>query len=310
MELREIAPHVHACIVEDRGWCWSNAGCISAGEGLMVDTFADVARTRAALGRLSEVGVTKPRQLMNTHHNLDHCWGNQLFRDDEIIGHRKCAEAMATDLTPAAIQAMLGANDPSPGVAWFAGDVRGEFDFAEVEITPPNRIIDGDLTLDVGGIQVELLYVGPAHTGGDLIAHLPAESVVFAGDILFHQCTPIGWEGTFEGWMRALDRIVALDPETVVPGHGPLCGPEGARELRDYFAFVWDKARDAFKRGASEAEAVAGIELGPFARWTQPERIVFNVHRAYRELSGGAIDAPVPAIELMDRAVAWREARA
>ena len=120
--------------------------------------------------------------------------------------------------------------------------------------------------------------------------HLPAEAVVFAGDILFHQCTPLGWEGTFEGWVSALERILSLDPEVIVPGHGPLAGPDGARELIDYFRFVHGEVAKHHAAGLPPEEAARRIDLGRFAGWTQPERLVFQVDRAYRELRGGAYD--------------------
>jgi glyoxylase-like metal-dependent hydrolase (beta-lactamase superfamily II) len=309
MEIREVARGAFACLVPDRGWGWSNAGYVAAGGGLMVDTFMDVARTRVALAGLREVAPAwqgdVPARLVNTHHNVDHCFGNQLFQEREIIGHRLCAEGMARDLTPAAIVALLGSAELSDGLRWFADDVRA-FDFSEVEVTPPNRWIEHDTELDLGTTSAHLLTVGPAHTAGDVVVHLPEEGVVYAGDVLFRDCTPIGWEGTFAGWMAALDRLIALEPAVIVPGHGPVCGPEGAAELRDYFAFVYEEARIGWENELSIEDAARRIDLGPFGAWSQPERLVFNVARAYRELRGGAVDEPVPATELMNQAVALR----
>jgi glyoxylase-like metal-dependent hydrolase (beta-lactamase superfamily II) len=306
MELREIAPHVYAALVPDRGWSWSNAGFVARGDGLMVDTFMDVRRTREALALLADAGGSKPARLVNTHHNVDHCWGNQLFRDAEIIAHRRAADAMAKDLRPELLAALVEAQDASPGLAWFAGDLRGHFDFSEVEVTLPNHLIDGDVELALGETRARLLYVGPAHTAGDVIVHLPDDDVVFAGDVIFRECTPLGWQGTFAGWTSALDRILALAPAVIVPGHGPLCGAEGARELRDYFVYVEREARACHERGLSLEDAAAAIELGPYARWTQPERLVFNLARAYRELEGRSPDEPLPANELLDLAVKVR----
>jgi glyoxylase-like metal-dependent hydrolase (beta-lactamase superfamily II) len=237
---------------------------------------------------------------------VDHCWGNQLLRQAEIYGHRFCAEAMLRDLQPETVQAMVDAPDLSPGLRWFADDVRA-FDFRDVEVTPPNRLVDdAGLTLELAGRPVELVYVGPAHTGGDLIVHLPEDGVVFAGDVLFRHCTPIGWEGTTEAWARALDRIAALEPRVIVPGHGEPCGPEGALELRDYLRYVFDEAKRFHAREIPAEEAARRIDLGPYARWTQPERLVFNVERAYRELRGGSWDEVVDAIPLFDAAVRLR----
>jgi cyclase len=306
MELREIAPHVYAALVPDRGWSWSNAGCVARGDGLMVDTFMDVRRTREALALLADAGAQQPARLVNTHHNVDHCWGNQLFREREIIAHRRAAEHMAKDLRPELLAALVEAKEASPGLAWFAGDLRGHFDFSDVEVTLPNRLIEGDLELAVGDTPVRLLSVGPAHTAGDVLVHLPEDDVVFAGDVIFRGCTPIGWEGTFASWIAALERILGLAPAVIVPGHGPLCGPEGAEELIDYFRYVHGEAQRCFARGLSLEEAAGAIELGPFGRWSQPERLVFNLARAYRELEGRSEDEPLPATELLDLAVKVR----
>ncbi len=306
MELRRIARDVYACLQEDRGWGWSNTGFVARGGGLVVDTMMDVSHTRRMRTLVAEVASEPPRRLVNTHHNVDHCWGNQLFRDVEIIGHRFCAEAMTRDLQPDQLAALVDQPDLPAGLRWFADDVRA-FDFSEVELTPPNRTVgDEGLSLDLDGEPAHLVYVGPAHTGGDLIVHLPESGVVFAGDVLFHGCTPIGWEGTTAGWTAALERIAGLAPEVIVPGHGPPCGPEAALHMRDYLQYVHDEATRLHAQGLPSAEAARRIDLGPFASWNQPERLVFNVERVYRELRGGSWDEAVAAIPLFEAAVALR----
>jgi glyoxylase-like metal-dependent hydrolase (beta-lactamase superfamily II) len=148
--------------------------------------------------------------------------------------------------------------------------------------------------------------MGPAHTAGDVVVHLPGSRVLFTGDLLFRLCTPLGWDGTYAGWIGACDRMIALAPEVVVPGHGPLTDLEGLREFRAYLQYVRGESKTFFEQGLSELEAAKRIDLGPYADWTQPERLVFNVNRAYRELRGGTADEPANAIELMDRACELR----
>ena len=121
------------------------------------------------------------------------------------------------------------------------------------------------------------------------------QSVVFVGDVLFRMCTPIGWEGTYERWTTALDRIAALNPSVVVPGHGPLCGIEGVREMKAYLEYVRGESQRCFNAGLSALDAAKRIELGPYAEWTEPERLIFNVERAYREFRGEPYDAPIDA---------------
>jgi cyclase len=81
------------------------------------------------------------------------------------------------------------------------------------------------LTIRVGDRELHLLEVGPAHTRGDTLVHAPAERVLFSGDILFSGAHPIAWAGPVSNWIAACDRILAMDVEVIVPGHGPLAGP-------------------------------------------------------------------------------------
>jgi glyoxylase-like metal-dependent hydrolase (beta-lactamase superfamily II) len=306
MELTELAPDVYACLQEDRGFGWSNSGFVNRGGGLVVDTFFDVPHTRRMLELYGKVSSGAPRRLVNTHHNGDHCWGNQLLADAEIIGHRLCAEAMRSDLQPEVMRAAVNAENAPPGIALFAEDVR-DFDFSGIDITPPTTFVEERLALDLDGEGVEVLYVGPAHTAGDVIVHLPDRGVLFGGDVMWRHCTPIGWEGTTDGWLAALDTILELAPEVVVPGHGPPCGLDGVRELRAYFCFVREEARDGFAAGRTVLDAAKRIDLGPYADWNQPERLVFSVARVYRELRGEAWDEPVDAMALLDQTHALRE---
>lgn len=297
MELVEVGPNVYALLQPDRGLGWSNSGLIAGDGGVVVDTFWDLPRTQRAMDLYAEKLPAGPaRRVVNTHHNGDHCWGNKLYADvgAEIIGHRRCAEYMTRE-DPALLQSLSTA-DPDglpPHLRGFARALSA-YDFTGVEICPPTTLVDDDgATLDVGGREVRLLSLGPAHTAGDMAVHLPDAGVVFTGDLLFNQCTPIGWEGTAAQWMAALETLAALDCPTVIPGHGPLGTPADLLAMRDYLGYVLEEARGHFEAGRTPLEASKRIELGPYAGWNEPERLAFNVHRAYRELRGGGWDEPV-----------------
>jgi glyoxylase-like metal-dependent hydrolase (beta-lactamase superfamily II) len=298
MELREVGTDVYACLQPDRGLGTSNSGLLARGGGLVVDTFWDLPHTRAMIETYARVWHTPVRRVVNTHHNGDHCWGNQLFPDAEIIGHRACAAAFGRE-RPETMQMLHdAANSDDPALAAMARRL-ADWDFRGIELRPPSTVFDDRLTLDLDGMRVELIHVGPAHTAGDAIVHLPAARVVFTGDVLFRLCTPIGWDGTYDAWMGALDAIVALDPAVVVPGHGPLCGVEGPREMKAYLAYVRAESARLFAAEVPVVEAAKRIDLGPYAGWTEPERIVFQVDRAYRELRGEPYDAPMDVVGLL-----------
>jgi glyoxylase-like metal-dependent hydrolase (beta-lactamase superfamily II) len=131
---------------------------------------------------------------------------------------------------------------------------------------------------------VELLEVGPAHTLGDVIVHVPDAGTVFTGDILFVGVTPVMWAGPIANWIAACDRITALGAETIVPGHGPVTDATGVSGVRAYLEWARDEATSRFEAGMSAADAARDIDLGPFARWVDPERIVVTVDSIYGEL--------------------------
>jgi cyclase len=308
MELAQIGAEVYACLQPDTGLGASNSGFVDVDGGLVVDTMWDLPRTRRMIDLYATVSRTPARRLVNTHHNGDHCWGNQLFaeRGTEIMGHRLCAEWFTKEASPELFVALCESDEVRPPLDGFARSLRA-FDFHDIVLTPPTTLLDGDTVLDLDGVEAHLLYVGPAHTPGDVVVHLPAESIVFTGDILFHRCTPIGWEGTFDNWIAALERIEALDPATVVPGHGPLATVDGLRGQREYLEYVRDEAREGFEAGLTTLETARRIDLGPYGLWTEPERLAFQVDRAYRELSGVPWDAPVDTGRVFGEMAALRD---
>jgi cyclase len=297
MELRQLDRDVYACEQEDRGLGWSNSGLLARGGGLVVDTLYDKPLTQQMIDLYSSVHPEPVQRLVNTHHNGDHCWGNQLFTDATIIAHRGCAKRFH-DFLPSQAEAIRTMTDPPEHLVGLQAEF-SPFDFSEVELRAPDEVIDGDLTLDLDGVRADILHVGPAHTEGDLVVHLPDESVLFAGDVFFHRCTPIGWEGSTDRWIEALRRIESLAPEWVVPGHGPVCGTDGVREMREYLEYVQREARSHWEAGLTPLDASQRIELGPYATWTDPARLAANVHRVYRECEGNSWDDPVDASAVM-----------
>jgi len=295
--LVKLSGMAYGYMQKDKGLGWSNSGLFAGKDGaLLIDTLFDLPLTQKMLDEIARK-VGKPiKRLVNTHHNGDHCWGNQLVAGAEIIGHRKFREEIMK-MPPEMTQTLKSAPADTPALAGLQ-DAMAPFDFSGIKLTPPTLLFDKRLTLYIDEREVELLHVGPAHTSTDVIVYFPEEKVLYAGDIIFRLCTPIGWEGTYNTWIAALDRIIELSPERIVPGHGPLCGTEGATEMRDYLQYVYGEAKACFNRGLLAVEAAKKIDLGPYANWTEPERIIFNVSRAYREFRGEPFDTPVDFFEM------------
>jgi glyoxylase-like metal-dependent hydrolase (beta-lactamase superfamily II) len=304
MRLLRLAEHVYACEQQRAGTGWSNSGLITAGGGLVVDTLYDVRLTQQMAGLYADVMPDRPRRVVNTHHNGDHCWGNQVFAGAEIIAHRGCADRFF-DFTPEAAEAIRTMPEPPERLADLQAEFR-DFAFSEVTLTAPTRVIDGDLTVELDGLPVRLLHVGPAHTEGDLIVHVPDEGVVATGDILFNRCAPIGWEGSTDRWIAALRTIEELAPEHVIPGHGPICGVADVRAARSYLEDVQAFASQCWAKQLPVLDCCDKLDLGPFAGWGEPWRVAATVHRVYRECAGAAWDAAFDSGEVMSDVHALR----
>jgi cyclase len=138
----------------------------------------------------------------------------------------------------------------------------------------------------VGDRELALIEVGPAHTRGDTLVHAVRERVLFAGDILFSQAHPIAWAGPVSNWIDACDRILGLDVDVIVPGHGPLADTDAVRELRAYFEYLYDEARTCHAQGMTAMQAARSISLQRWADWGEAERLVVNIANIYGELSG------------------------
>jgi glyoxylase-like metal-dependent hydrolase (beta-lactamase superfamily II) len=297
--LHEVGDGIWAYLQPDGGWGWSNAGLVTGGDAssLLVDTLFDLRLTAEMLEAMRRRTTAAERigTVVNTHANGDHCYGNSLLSGSEIISSRRCAEEMG-ELPPETMAAMMRAA-PSLGPAGeFLSRIFAPFSFDGVPLTLPSRTFEGRLDLRVGDRTVSLVEVGPAHTAGDTVVHLPGEGIVFTGDILFHGGHPIVWAGPVANWIAACDRILALQPAVVVPGHGPLATVAAVADLKQYFEFLTAEARDRFDGGMSPMEAARDIDLGPYDQWGEPERLVANIHALYRDFGA---DVPNDALTLM-----------
>jgi cyclase len=276
-----------AYVQRDGSWGWSNAGLV-AGDGgsLLVDTLFDLELTAEMLDAFAERTAAAPIDVVvNTHANGDHCYGNQLVADAEIIATAAAAEEMG-EVPPSLL---AGLNEAPGEIGELFRSFFGEFDFSGITLTPPTRTFEGRLTLDVAGREVELIEVGPAHTKGDSLVHVPDAKTIFTGDILFIGGTPIVWAGPLANWVAACDLMLGMDVEVVVPGHGPLTDKAGIVAVRDYLAFVdaeatarHDAGLDAF---AAAKEIAALVDAGDdFSSWGEAGRIAVNVETVYRTL--------------------------
>ncbi|MGV9823236.1 MBL fold metallo-hydrolase [Nocardia xishanensis] len=265
--LEEVATDVFAYIQPDGGWCVNNAGLIrSPRHSVLIDTAATEYRSRR-LARTVEslLDGAQPTWLVNTHFHGDHSFGNVVFDRSVILAH--------TNTRAEAERAGLGMT-----TLW------SEVDWGDIEVRLPDLTVDGDAVLHADGLRVELIHPGPAHTTGDLLVWLPERRVLFGGDIVMAGVAPYCLMGSVSGTIHALEAIVALDPVTIVPGHGPVSGPEVLEDNIEYLRWVQRLAAEGAAAGLPALEIARAADTGAFTGLGEPERLVSNLHRALLEL--------------------------
>jgi glyoxylase-like metal-dependent hydrolase (beta-lactamase superfamily II) len=310
VKLQQVSESCFAVLNEKSRVCDANSGLVNRGGGAVIDTQADLSHARRMIELFSSVWRGMPKHVINTSEDGAHVSGNQLFAGSEIIAHRSVPDRMKQVANPAQYQQLLGGASGfvsrlllkavRPGALAMGDQLRQDYDFDGIELTRPTMLFDKRYVLDLDGIEVHLMYVGPCHSVGDTIVHVPRERVVFAGDAVFRRCAPMGWTGSYEKWLQCLDLIVWLDPEVIVPGHGPVCGIEGAMELKAYLEYVRDESRRCLEQGLDALEAAKQIELGPYREWRCPARLFANVESAYRDIRNEAANSRRVAASTFD----------
>jgi cyclase len=309
-ELREIADGVYAYL-QDGSWGFSNAGLVaSSGPALLVDTLYDLKLTARMLEEMRRATDAARRidTLVNTHANGDHWWGNQLVDAGRIVSSRAAAQEMlevsprlmASLVAGARLVSRSGAASkrvlellgrigiPRTAAlsesAEFVVDCFGPFDFRGISVKLPTETFEGRLEIHVGDRLVELIEVGPAHTKGDVLVYLPKERIAFTGDILFIGMHPVMWEGPVQNWIDACDRLLGLEVDVIVPGHGPLTDKNGVHATKAYFEQLRKTVEDGRASGASPDDIARELFARNEQGWAEASRVAVNVDTIFRDL--------------------------
>jgi glyoxylase-like metal-dependent hydrolase (beta-lactamase superfamily II) len=277
----EIAPNVYV-IPDGRVPLVPNVGIVvGERQALVVDTGMGPANGRRVLGQARAL-TDKPLVLTITHFHPEHGYGASVF-----------VEAGARIVYNRSQQEELDAKGRSYLEMFRTfGDAVAE-QLEGVEIVEPDDLYDDHMTLDLGGLTVELRHFGLAHTRGDQVVFLPEQGVLFTGDLVENRIYPIfPWfppndvDVNGSRWIDVLDRLRELEPAVVVPGHGETAGPEVIQQVRSYLEDV--RSRVASASGPVE-EVKAALEpaiLADYPGWNAPEWIGFAIACFHDELHG------------------------
>ena len=261
----------------------NNVAIVGSRDVLVVDTGTTPAAARAFIDDLKLVTPKPVRYVVNTHFHYDHTDGNQVYAGKaDIIAHEFVKQAMespnvlqrepfkTSQLTnvPRRIETLkgqiAGAKDPSTK-AMLEQQLKvaqdGWEQLKELKATPPNVTYTSKKVIDLGGREVQLLFLGRGHTNGDTVIYLPKEKIVATGDLMESQIAYMG-DAQFDEWVTTLEALKKLDFETDLPGHGmPFKGKGLITAFQGYLRDFTKQAAELRKQGVSADAAAQRVDL-------------------------------------------------
>ncbi|HMM47542.1 MAG TPA: MBL fold metallo-hydrolase [Thiobacillaceae bacterium] len=266
---------------ENQGFM-SNAGFVVTRDGVVVfDALASPPLAQKLLGLIREITPQPIRRVIVSHYHADHFYGLQVFRAEgaEIWAHRLAEGATRTD--DAALRLAQRKEALFPWVD------------EQTQLLEPDRFIEGDMDFELGGVAFALRHVGPAHSREDLAMMVKSDRVLYAGDLVFRGRVPFVGDADGRAWIAALDTLLALDPEVLVPGHGEASHmPRSDLEFtRDYLVFLREQMARAAHDLVPFEEAYAAVDWSKYRdmpAFEEANRV--NAYNQYLRLEREALE--------------------
>ena len=235
MKAERVGPHSYfvqglpgAASSDNQGFM-SNAGFVVTRDGVVVfDALATPPLAKKLLGLIREITRQPIKRVIVSHYHADHFYGLQVFKESgaEIWAHRAAEGATHTEEAAQRLTQRREALFP-----WVDENT---------QLLEADYFVEGDTDFEMGGVKFALRHVGPAHSSEDLALMVRNDGVLFAGDLVFIGRVPFVGDADSAGWIAAMDKLIALKPAVLVPGHGsPSRNP--AKDLaftRDYLTFL------------------------------------------------------------------------
>lgn len=267
----EVAPNAYAVIQANGA---TNSGFIVGEEGvLVIDSLMTPSLATRLLSMIRSVTKAPIRYLVDTHYHGDHVFGNQYFVPAPIIGHVNCRTELIEKFDANMQRYRSGRPELIP-------------ELEQIRMTLPDVTFDDQMTIRLGDRVIDLIYLGRAHTAGDILLHLPDDGVLYAGDIAFHQVLPAFPDGHITKWLDVMEETTKIEADTIVPGHGPVGDKSQFAESKELMAQLHGEIRRGYDQGLPEEEAAKQVNLGKFTSYLGQDRVGLITHMAYLAYKG------------------------
>lgn len=267
----EVADGIVAFVQEPGTLGLSNATLIrDGGTSLVVDAMLlpemseQITVAAVALG-------TSVETVLISHHHIDHCGGNSVFGAARVVAHPPTAADIRKVLSEPDLLDRL--------MPRYAGR------FAALDARVPEPVDLAALDIPRGG---QPIVFGPAHSFHDVALWFPGERALVAADLCSNGVLPLAIHGSIAHWADALSRLIALEPETVVPGHGPVGSVQTLRDLREYLVRINALAEAAVRTGSGVDDALSELDPGAAGEWLEQGRTRQNMTKAIEQAQSRA----------------------
>ncbi len=248
MEILQVSPGVTAFVRPDQG---ANAGLIHTSDGVVVVDTTRSAKSMRELLSVARVSASDACLVISTHFHNDHIGGNELF-DCPILAQRLCYAEMARRRS------------------------------ARARRIAPTQAFDERHDLEIGGVRLEVIHFG-GHTPGSAVVWLPEARVLFAGDLIFEGRYPYLNSANVPDLIAALKRLPEFHAQTVVPGHGILCGDWEIAALLEYVEAAWARSAHHVAQGHRLKDVLSDEDFPRYVEG-QVDRLEGNIKLMYKQL--------------------------
>jgi cyclase len=302
--LVKVADGVYAAIAKSGGLASGNAGFIVGDESvLVVDTFFTPVAAEELIASIGAETKQPIKYAVNTHYHLDHTGGNQVFaaRSIPIIGHDNLVLWQTTKnrrFLPAPDELQKRKADVVKQLSETPADqtdkrAQLERSIKRFDVLASIKLTNPTVTFSSGMVHLHLprevvLFSLPGHTGGDVLAYLPDENVVFTGDMGWRKTLPNLVDATVKDWITSLDTLLQKYPTAkFVPGHGEVASADDMRDFRGYLSDLQTRVQKAIADGLTLDQAKQQLKLPEqYKTFAFQNFAIPNVEDMYKELTG------------------------
>ena len=252
MQVEQLAEGVYAIVspargfpdAENLGWNSNTAFVVTSDGVVMFDTGSSEQIGKALRDQIRSVTDQPVRWIINSHVHGDHWLGNSAFMADEP------EQIIASDIT---IKLMH-----EQGAEWLSRfNSMTDGAIGEFELVPARDAVTESASYQFADVEAYILRSERSHAPGDIALWLPAQRVLLAADVIYTERGPATFDSNVQGWIAMLDEMLALEPEVVLPGHGPVGGIEAVQNMRDFFQTLWDIVEQGYEAGMMDFEIAA-----------------------------------------------------